>query len=431
MDLLQTLTDLANGFRISRDGSGQVAPGQVVAFRLIPTTTQLNVSALLPGDISILWLTKDVRFGDFQPVPAPLDQHLDLLGGMPIVTLTGTIAGVQGLLGQISGTIPIPLQVPVSVTITWSVQDTPQGTDLKPQGNALTLGNDFLAPDGLKAPEITLAFNAPVVELTTNMVLPLKSLYVHAQVVLSAQGVTTPPIDLPEVPLTIPALAIPTVAAYFDDANYNAHSVFVMVPASSPLRSLQDLNALLNPLQNQVSALSQFANFANFLLGIQLLSAALAAQPHVQFRAEDAERELENIVWVPGSTFGTDYDADDAFSSLIFLAAPSAVTPILQLSNKDRLKFSEEGGFEVHVGSDMYAALSQLSGNTESAMSAFLQPASARMCIIAKADSFDSQASSVAFSDIARCTPATPPSRVRPVGPPATGRTLKAKRRSR
>jgi hypothetical protein len=416
MNLLQTLTDLANGLRIARDGTGPVAPGQLVDLHLIPTTTQLNVPALLTGDISLLWLTKNIRFGDFQPVQEPLEQNLDIIGGMPITAVTGTISGVQGILGQISGSIPIPLQVPVSVTITWSVQDTPQSGDLKPQGNALTLGTDFLAPDGLRAPEISLVFNAPVVELTANMALPLKPLYVHAQVVLSAQGITTPAIDLPEVPLTIPALAIPTVAAFFDDANFNAHSVFVMVPANSPLKSVNDLNALLTPLQNQVSALSQFGNFANFLLGIQLLGTALAAQPHVQFRSEDAERNLENIVWVPGSTFGTDYDADDAFSSLIFMAAPTAAMPIVQLSNQDKLKFSDQGGFEVHVGSDMYAALSQFSGNTEAQMSQFLQPASATMCIIAKGDSFQDQVSSVAFSDIARCNPATPGSRVRPVG---------------
>jgi hypothetical protein len=422
MDLLQTLTDLANGLRIARDGSGQVAPGQVVILHLIPTTTQLNVPALLAGDINLLWLTKDIRFGDFQPVPAPLESNLDIIGGMPITAVTGTIAGVQGVLGQISGTIPIPLQLPVSVTITWSVQDAPQGPDLKPQGNALTLGTDFLAPDGLKAPEISLVFNMPVVELTVNMALPLKSLYVHAQVVLSAQEITTPPVDLPEVPLSIPALTIPTVAAFFDDPNFNAHSVFVMVPASSPLKSVNDLNALLTPLQNQVSGLSQFANFANFLLGIQLLGTALAAQPHVQFRSEDAERDLENIVWEPGSTFGTDYDADDAFSSLIFMAAPSAVMPIVQLSNEDNLDFGDEGGFEVHVGSDMYAALSQFSGNTEAQMSQFLLPASARMCIIANGDSFNDQASSVAFSDLARCTPATPATRVRPGEPPVSGR---------
>ena len=431
MNLLQTLTDLANGLRIARDGTGPVAPGQLVALHLIPTTTQLNVPALLAGDISLLWLTKNIRFGDFQPVQEPLEQNLDIIGAMPITAVTGTITGVQGILGQISGTIPIPLQVPVSVTITWSIQDSPQSADLKPQGNALILGTDFFAPDGLKAPEISMVFNAPVVELTANMALPLEPLYVHAQVVLSAQGITTPAIDLPEVPLTIPALAIPTVAAFFDDANYNAHSVFVMVPANSPLKSVNDLNALLTPLQNQVSALSQFANFANFLLGIQLLGTALAAQPHVQFRSEDAERDLENIVWVPGSTFGTDYDADDAFSSLIFMAAPTAAMPIIQLSNEDNLDFGDEGGFEVHVGSDMYAALSQFSGNTETQMSQFLQPASATMCIIAKGDSFQDQVSSVAFSDIARCTPTTRTLGVRPVRPPATGRTPKAKRRSR
>lgn len=430
MDLLQTLTDLGNGLRITRDGSGQIAPGQSVTLQLIPTTTQLSVPALLAGDIDLLWLTKNIRFGDFQLVPPPLQQNLDIIGGMPITGVTGAIAGVQGILGQIAGTVPIPLQVPVSVAITWTVQDAPQGPDLKPQGNTLVPGSDFMAPDGLKAPQISLIFNAPVVELTANLALPVKTFYVHLQVALSAQGVTTPAIDLPEVPVTIPALAIPTVAAFFDDSNFNAHSVFVMVPANSPLKSVNDLNAVLNPLQNQISGLTQFASFANFLLGVQLLSSALAAQPHVQFRSEDAERNLENIVWVPGSTFGTDYDADDAFSSLIFMAASTAAMPIVQLSNQDSLRFNDQGGFEVHVGRDMYAALSQFSGNTESQMSQFLQPASASMCIIHKADSFNDQASSVAFSDIARCTPA-PAARDRSLRSSAGQGRPKTKRGSR
>jgi len=431
MDLLQTLTDLANGLRVARDGSGQVAPGQLVTLRLIPTTTQLNVSAVLTEELDFLWLTKNVRFNNALPVPSPLNQNLTnatILGGMPIVG--STLQGVPGIIGQITGSIPIPLQVPVSLTISWTVQDTPQGADLKPQGNALVLGTDFLAPNGLKAPEISLAFNAPVVELTANMAPPLKSYYVHAQVVLSAQGVTTPPIDLPEVPLIIPALAIPTVAAFFDNPNYNAGAVFVMVPASSPLKSVNDLNAILNPLQNQVSGLSGFANFANFFLGIQLLSTALAAQPHVQFRSEDAENSLENIVWVPGSTFGTDYDADDAFSSMIFMAAPGAAKPIVQLSNEENLDFGDEGGFEVHVGSDMYAALSQFSGNSESQMIRFLQPASARLCIINRNGTFDGQVSSVGFSATAKCTPALAPASVR-AARVASGRPARARRRAR
>jgi hypothetical protein len=431
MDLLQTLTDLGNSLRIARDGSGQVAPGQAVVFRLIPTTTQLNAPALLNGEIDVLWLTKNIRFGDFQPVPAPLESNLDIIGGIPITSVTGTITGVPGILGQITGSIPIPIQVPVSLTIVWSVQSAPQGADLKPQGNSLTLGVDFLAPDGLKAPEISLIFNAQPVELTATTVLATTTLYVHAQVVLSAQGITTLPIDLPEIPITVPALAIPTVAAFFDDPNFNAHSVFVMVPANSPVKSINDLNPLLSSLQNQVSGLTQFVNFANFFLGIQLLSTAIAAQPHVQFRSEDAEKSLENIVWVPGSTFGTDYDADDAFSSLIFMAAPNAATPFIQLSNEENLDFSDEGGFEVHVGSDMYAALSQFSGNTEAAMSQFLQPASASMCIISGADSFNDQASSVAFSDIARCTPAARASAAQTRPRSATAGQHKVKRRSR
>ncbi len=427
MDLLQTLTDLGNGLRIAGDGSGQIAPGQAAPLRLIPTTVQLNAPALLAGDVNLLWVMKNVRFGDAAPVPAPLQSNLDIIGGMPITGVTGPVSGVPGTLGQLSGTIPIPLQVPVSVSISWSVRDTQQGADLKPAGHALTPGSDFLAPDGLQAPEITMVFNAPVVELTANMTLPVKTYYVHAQVVLSAQGVTTPAIDLPEVPVTIPALAIPTVVAFFDAANFNSSAVFVMVPSTSRLKTIDDLNALLTPLQNQVSGLNQFANFANFLLGLQLLGAALAAQPHVQFRSADVEYSLEDIVWVPGSTLGTDYDADDAFSSMIFIAAPDAYTPIVQLSNKDGLKFSEEGAFEVHVGSDMYASLSSFNGATESDLNASLQPASASLCIIAPGGNFDSQASSVAFSDLARCAPSPRAAarRRRARGPLVAGRRRK------
>jgi hypothetical protein len=311
------------------------------------------------------------------------------------------------------------------------VQDAPQGSDLKPQGNALVLDTDFLAPNGLLAPEITLLFNAPVVELTANMGVPTKSYYVHAQVVLSAQGVTTPSIDLPEVPLTIPALAIPTLAAFFDNANFNAGAVFVMVPANSSLKSVNDLNAILTPLQNQVSGLTQVANFANFFLGIQLLSTALGAQPHVQFRSEDAENSLENIVWVPGSTLGTDYDADDAFSSVIVIAAPSAAKGIVQLSNEENLDFSDEGGFEVHVGSEMYAALSQFNGNSEGQMIKYLQPTSARLCIINQNGSFNDEVSSVRFSDKAACNATLVPMSARSTRVPSVRGAARARRRPR
>lgn len=410
MDLQTTLTNIANGMRVARDGPTQVQPGQPVGVRLIPTTLQLSAPALADGALNLLFITKNVRFKDATALPTsltPTSTNPDILGGMPIpTTVTGTLEGVQGVLGQLSGSLPIPLQVPVSVTVQWSVRDAPA-----PQGKELVSGTDYLAPDGLQVPEISLIFPADVVELTKDATLPAKTLFIHAKVQLSAQGVTTPFIDLPEVPITIPALAIPTVAAFFRHADFRAvdgdnvpGAVLIMVPANSPFRSLDQLAPVLTSIQSLLSSLTALPRFATFLLGLEQLTSALAAlqAPRLQFRAAEGIGSLEDVVYVEGIV---DEDADDDFSSLVLIAASDASEHTVDVFNDSDFN-PDEGAFKVSVGPEMHAIVANFDGKTPS-----VQPAGAVIQVtklppggLIEPDKFNDEASSIQFSS----TPSVP-----------------------
>src|SRR5205814_1720249 len=157
LDLSTTLTTLADGMRSVREGPRNVSPGQPVTVAVVPSTDGLTVPVLAAGDVNVFWLTKNVRFADANVVPPPL-QNVQILGGMPIPNVTGTTQGVPGVIAELAGTVPIPVQVPVSVKVRWIVTDD--------QGQPLTEGTDYLAPDGLDVPVVQLVFAAAFVELT-------------------------------------------------------------------------------------------------------------------------------------------------------------------------------------------------------------------------------------------------------------------------
>src|ERR1700751_1775713 len=50
------------------------------------------------------------------------------------------LSGGPGLLGQIAGSIPVLMNAPVSLTVTW---------DVSRNGTSLVQGTDYLAPSGL------------------------------------------------------------------------------------------------------------------------------------------------------------------------------------------------------------------------------------------------------------------------------------------
>jgi hypothetical protein len=387
MDLLTTLTTLANGMTVVREAPRQVLPGQDVGAAIVPSTLGLTVPTLAAGDLNLFWLTKNDRFADDAVVSPPLED-VSILGGMPIPNLSGT-TGVPGLIGQLAGRIPIPVQVPVSVQVQWSVTDE--------LDQPLTEGIDYAAPDGLSGPVVNVFFAAAFVELSLDALPTLVTRRIHASVELSAEGVSTGPIPLPPVSVDVPPVPIPTVAAFFAGTDANG-SIFVMTPPNSPLRDLNQLSSTLTTLQSSIGSLQTIVDLAAFLLGLQQLNAALAAARFVQFRCTQSVSDLEGIVWQTGSTFGTDYDADDAFRSLILLAASDASRHTVEVYNDSGFD-RDEGMFRVAVGADMIAIVRDFDGKTPTS-----SPASSQLEVVKKPpggvfdpDHFSGEASSIRF----------------------------------
>lgn len=366
---LETLQALAGSFTAVRDGPEQIQPGTTICFRLLPTSVDLTATDLVAAPLGLTWIAKDVRFNNHTIEPAfavtpfvPASLNAILAGGMParvpvIGNLVGTeqLPGVPGELGQLAGTLPVPVEVPVSVSVQWSVRDQ--------NGNAVTTG--FTAvPAGLDAAQVCLTFDPQVVELTNSASVPTVRRFLRAAVTLTA-GSTNHTFNLPDVPVVIPAIAVPTVVAFFLHTNFAASSgdddgaVFVVVPNNSPLYSVTQLQSTLNTLQSMVSSLTSIANFAAFLLGLDQLRTALAAQPHAQFRVANSSNHFNNfnsVTLIQRAWYENDTEAEDELSSMIFVG-PSA-KQVQCFNNRNR---SPGGGaFTLTVGPKLHALVQSL-----------------------------------------------------------------------
>jgi transposase len=125
----ELLQALATSVSAVRDGPQQVAPGQPVRVHLVPPTIDLNVPAVMKGEVSLTFLTKDVRFANALGVPifvgsdAPdLDQYISdatkVVGGQPVADVDVPLEGpplkgamppfTQVNIAEVVGTGPLP-----------------------------------------------------------------------------------------------------------------------------------------------------------------------------------------------------------------------------------------------------------------------------------------------------------------------------------
>lgn len=353
---LDVLQGLEGQFIAVRDGPELVSAGQPVICRVLQATPLLTATDLVSAPVDLTWITKDVRFLNFGPESA-LDvtpfqsaslQPL-LQGGMParvpvIGNLVGTqeLPGVPGLLGQLAGAIPIPVPNPVGVSVHWEVLDE--------NHNPLTTVQ-FSAPGGVDSLAVTLTFPIQVEELSAGSAPTTVRRFVRATVTLTA-GTTTYSFTLPDLPLLLPAIGIPALVAFFLHTNFAAASgddsgaALIVVPSDSPLQSLAQLQPVLDALQQVASTLTAAAEFASLILGLQALSSALAAQPHVQFRVADSIGNFNDITLISRPWYQNDTEAEDELSSLIFLGPPGKA---LKCYN-DRQQNEGEGWFELTIG---------------------------------------------------------------------------------
>jgi hypothetical protein len=304
-----SLNDILTTLGISPPGPLSAEPGQLLSLAIIPSLAGVKISDVLdkPVDLKIIW--KGVLFNNTDLDDATIDGPLKAfnLTSIPPTVMTG----VPGNLGAITGTIPIPVEVPVRVDIQWSVVDE--------AGTILVPGADYLAPNGLTSPEAAFIFLPQIVELSDS-VLPEATLFIRASVRLTAGTTQTPWQDLPNVPVTIPAIPIPTVLTFFRDRDMKG-AALVVVPGDSLIQGLEHLNTVISTVQSKISLLTSVASFAAFALGLQELTNALQSQPNVVFRKADRINNFNDIDLIKRPWYRNDIEAEDELSSLIFVGS--------------------------------------------------------------------------------------------------------------
>ena len=403
---LETLQSLASSFGILHNVTGPVSPGIPINFKLTPSVIDLKVTDIVPADINLTWITKNVRFNNpttesvFDTDPFVLSSVDALInGGMPArvpvvsTTISGfqDLQGVPGELAQLRGELPVATESPVTVSVRWSVLDE--------NGDPIATG--FTAnPPTLNATEISLIFSAAIVELTNAMTIPLVNRKVRATVTLSV-GAVSHSFDLPDISLTIPAIPVPSILAFFLHKNFAAlngdddGAVFIVVPQDSPIQSFNQLQDILNTLESTVSSLTSIAEFAAFLLGITELTGALAAQPHIQFRKADSGNNFNNFNDVTlihkflGWLFGwTNIEAEDELSSLIFIGPPNKQVQCFNARNRR----TGEGEFDLTIGPKMHVIVRDLHSANPTA-----EPDGNELSVVVSTSSFGDELSSLHF----------------------------------
>jgi hypothetical protein len=375
-----SLEALASAFTATRLGPQLVTPGAPVNFQVTPSSaSDLRVTDLISAPFDLTWITKDVRFNT-PNIEAPLDATpFDpssinglLAGGMPtivpqVVSLPGVntvgtqqLQGVPGTLSQLAGAIPLPIQVPVGMTVSWQILAADDATVL------VEGATTFSAPSGTAGPAVSFVFPSQTAEWTNTLPLPLPTarLFVRATVTLTAGGLAAS-VALPDIPVDIPQIPIPLVAVFFRHSNFAAHDgdddgfAFILVPNDSPFTSLQQLQPALDTLQSTVSNLAGLAQFAGFLTGLSQLTSALSAQPHIQFRTADASNHfnnLDSVTMIPVSWW-FDIDAEDQISSIILVGPEKRSLRCFNDTNRS----TSQGDFILMIGGDLFVIVRNLS----------------------------------------------------------------------
>ncbi|MFC7266912.1 hypothetical protein [Streptomyces lutosisoli] len=342
--------------------------GTLVDAVIDPLPGQIDITEILHGAVDMTFITKDVRFTSFKPEDPLTTAALGtaISGGQPL-TGTPVATGVNGLLGQLTGTIPMLSQtkVPVQLEVVWSVQDE-NGNQLASDQWDISKGVPF--QDGstpkIKGTEVAIAFRPAVDELTTTNPVPAP---VRRQLVAT---VKLKALDLefsrplPPVPVLIPALLVPKLLAAFRHAEFQPKSgdddgfVFLMVPGNSPLRSVDQLKTTLATLQETVTTLKSFADFAAFLLRLDSLVSGVTASPYFSFAAQDGVPVLNDITVIQNDLLTNDIELEDEISSMIFIGPPNKVVHWFCEDDFD----TEDGDLTVKIGPQLFTLVRSFGG---------------------------------------------------------------------
>ncbi|MER7956458.1 hypothetical protein [Streptomyces sp. NPDC096030] len=399
-DPAKVLDSLAKSLQaVVRPGPG----GALVHAAIEPLPGQIDVAEILRGAVDLTFITKDVRFADFKPESSldPAQLGVQVVDRQPLAGVAmppGTVS--NGLLGQLTGMIPMLSQtkVPVQLEVVWSVQDK-DGNQLADDQWDISKGVPFddAGTPRIKGTEVAIAFKPAVEELSTTNPVPepvRRQLVAKVKLkVLDHEAEHT----LPPVPVLIPALLIPKVLAAFRHAEFQPKAgdddgfVFLMVPGHSPLRSLDQLKSTLATLQETVTTVKSFGEFASFLLGLDNLVSGVTASTYFAFAAEDGVAELNDITVIQNDLLTNDIELEDEISSMIFIGPPGKVVHWFCDSPFD----PEDGDLTVKVGPQFFTLVRSFRSATPASdpanMVSVLTPPDS------PSDTFDDWMSSVRF----------------------------------
>jgi hypothetical protein len=309
--LTDTLDRLAEGLRIVSDGGREDESGKRLRLRLDPSPAALTAA---------------------QPVALPTTLNAQ---GDPVGAVTA-----------LSGDLPVPVELPVSVEIEWSVRETAQPDSATISEEAVSIEN------GLTSPELSLLFTPQLKEpgavAAERIPRPIPA-FVHAAVTLSTRDVlaeggadldtSSRRVDLPPVPVVIPVLPLPTVLILFRHPNFALRlgdqdgAALVVLPHGFPLGALQDLQDILETIRSLTPSAGSLApHLSRLLVGLRRLEAALALQPHILTVAAPAAAtdapaprgafglpQLNKLTVIQNSPVVNDIEVSREMSSMIFL----------------------------------------------------------------------------------------------------------------
>lgn len=334
-----------------------VQPGEHVLVSLHPPLSLLNFTTIEEKDINLNFIAKEVVFSNVNLADPAFVEDSDISKIMPLfnlLTLPPTIdnAGVPGLIGKIKGTLPvaIPSQAAPELTILWKIQDD--------NGNDLTEGSDFFAPGGLTNSTLDIVFSVEFSEFDGTIPPPVGR-NIIAEVTLTA-GTDSWTGTVGPVRVLVPTIPFPKVLAMSLHTNFLG-AALIVVPESSAISSIQQIQSLLQPIRNILNTLTSVAKFAEMLIGINTISNVLEST-NVAFRKNTRINNLNNIDLIQRSWYENDTEAEDELSSLVYLSPPpprQGNTHKVAFSN-ERNMYLGEGKFTLWTGAAFIALIENL-----------------------------------------------------------------------
>ncbi len=379
------LSAIAHSLEIVLTSPTRLAPGTPLTAALVPASPLIDASELANGILNLAWTAKDVLFNDESAIGVPA-AATPVTGGEPFPPPIGAVGGstlpthsnVLGVLNQIFGVVALP-KLKVRLSVSWRVVRT------NANGNheAQTEGVDFVAPQGIASPNVTLILPPTFREMNLDTIRsPATDLVcLYATVTLALGNRLFGPFDIGPARVILLPLLIPTLVALFRDENFGVSyegAALIAVPSHSPISSAKTLFRTLHRIEVAVDALRGTGGFAAWLLGLDELLGAIPDTPRLRFavasdHGRDGIPDLTKIEIRPGPLWGVlpGEDFNDRTQSFLVFGLPGTMVKFYNdINYSEHLPHSQEGMYTVSVGPELFVGCRSLNDPPDSSLNA-------------------------------------------------------------